>query len=82
VSTRTAKNGAGVGDQPVTLQQALAALGRRRPQRDAPPEQWREFHLREAQLYATVADLDTAHHYEALALASLAQQDADRRASS
>jgi hypothetical protein len=28
-------------------------------------------------MYATVADSDPDHHYEALALAALAQQDAD-----
>jgi hypothetical protein len=63
---------------PVTLEQADAQLRRRRPERRAPVEQWRAFHLCAAQMYATVADVDARHHNEALALAALAEHDANQ----
>jgi hypothetical protein len=61
---------------PVTLQQAHDVLRRQRPGVAASPARWRVFHERAVQIYTSVAELDGDHHFEALAFAALAKDDA------
>ncbi|HEV3361960.1 MAG TPA: AMED_5909 family protein [Pseudonocardiaceae bacterium] len=66
------------GGEPVTLQQAHDVLRRQRPDVTASADRWRWFHERAAQVYRSVAALDGDHHFEALALASIATADAEK----
>jgi hypothetical protein len=64
--------------EPVTLQQAHAELRRQRPGVAASPARWRVFHERAAEVYSSVAELDGDHHFEALAWAAMAREDAEK----
>lgn len=66
------------GDAPATLDRAHAVVGRRRPHLDASVDQWRAFYEYSARVYFAVAQRDDRHHFEALAYAGLAQQDAEQ----
>ena len=69
----------GVADgEPVTLRQAHDVLRRQRPDVTASAVRWREFHQRAARVYASVAELDRDHHFEALACAAIERQDAQK----
>jgi hypothetical protein len=56
-------------DPPRTLTEVHEELVRIRPARQAPLEQWLAHHQRSADLYAEVAEIDRAHHHEALYMA-------------
>ena len=77
MAARRARGRVVVGE-PVTLEQAEDTLRRERPGIEASADQWRAFHEHAAQVYYAVADRDSDHHFEALALASLARDDAER----
>ncbi len=64
--------------EPVTLQQAHDVLRRQRPDVTASAVRWRGFHERAAQVYRSVAELDSDHHFEALAWASIEKEDAEK----
>lgn len=64
--------------EPVTLQQAHDALRRQRPEVAASAARWRQFHEKAARIYTSVAAVDDAHHYEALAFAAMSREDADK----
>lgn len=64
--------------EPVTLQQAHDVLRRQRPPVSASAKRWRSFHENAARLYTSVAELDHAHHFEALAFAGMARDDAEK----
>ncbi|TQM83196.1 hypothetical protein FHX81_5614 [Saccharothrix saharensis] len=49
-----------------SLKDAHEALTHLMPSPDAPPDVWREFYLRSADVYARVAEVDRGHHHEAL----------------
>ncbi len=67
-----------VDGQPATLQQAHDLLRRERPDIGAPASAWVAFHQKAASLYAKVAETDSDHHFEALAFASIAREDAEK----
>lgn len=67
-----------VDGQPATLQQAHDLLRRERPNVGASTSAWVAFHEKAASLYATVAETDADHHFEALAFASIAREDAEK----
>ncbi|WP_246843104.1 AMED_5909 family protein [Allokutzneria sp. NRRL B-24872] len=49
-----------------TLRDAHEAVRRLRPAPEAPLREWRDFYARSAAVYTQVADVDRAHHHEAL----------------
>ncbi|MEU4762631.1 AMED_5909 family protein [Actinosynnema sp. NPDC023794] len=49
-----------------SLKHAHEALTHLMPGPDAPPDMWREFYTRSAEVYARVAEVDRGHHHEAL----------------
>lgn len=49
-----------------TLQGAHDALVKVMPAPAANRERWRDFHLRSAEVYGQVAEIDRGHHHEAL----------------
>lgn len=48
------------------LREAHEAVGKVMPAPDAAPEAWREFYRGSTEVYARVAEIDRAHHHEAL----------------
>jgi hypothetical protein len=62
----------------VTLQQAHDVLRRQRPPVSASAAKWRAFHEKAARIYTSVAELDGDHHFEALAFAGMAREDAEK----
>ncbi|HET9255616.1 MAG TPA: AMED_5909 family protein [Pseudonocardiaceae bacterium] len=73
------ERGSGVEMQaPVTLAQAREVLGRARPRRSAPLEEWLAFYQRAAAVYAEVAEIDRGHHHEALAVAGQERERAEK----
>jgi uncharacterized protein (DUF305 family) len=51
------------------LTEVHEALVRIRPARQAPLEQWLAYYQQSADLYAEIAEIDRAHHHEALYMA-------------
>lgn len=49
-----------------TLAQAHGVVGRLVPAPDAAPSEWKAFHRRSVRVYERIADVDRAHHHEAL----------------
>ncbi|MEU3273337.1 AMED_5909 family protein [Saccharomonospora sp. NPDC006951] len=49
-----------------TLLEAHKALSALRPATDAPLSVWRTYYRQSAAIYAEVAEIDRAHHHEAL----------------
>jgi hypothetical protein len=81
MSHRTARakaSGTAADSEPVTLQQAHDVLRSQRPQVSASAKSWRAYYEKAARTYTSVAALDDAHHFEALALAGLAHEDAEK----
>jgi hypothetical protein len=56
-------------DPPRTLTEVHEELVRIRPARQAPLEQWLAHYQRSAAWYAEIAEIDRAHHHEALYMA-------------
>jgi hypothetical protein len=76
---RAAGDRASVDGAPLTLQRAHDVLGRRwMTMTGRSDAQRRAFYEYAARLYAEAANEDPDHHFEALALAALAQQDAEQ----
>ena len=67
-----------VGGDPETLEQAEDMLRRQKPAITASADEWRAFHEHSARVFHAVADVDADHHFEALALASIARDDATK----
>lgn len=81
MTNRTARSkatGTAADREPSTLQQAHDVLRRQRPQATASADRWRAHYEKAARIYASVAELDDAHHFEALAFAGMAQEDAEQ----
>ena len=55
--------------EPRTLADAHHAVARIRPRQKAPLTEWLVYHQRSAAWYAEVAEIDRAHHHEALFMA-------------
>lgn len=77
-ANKKAPGRAWIDGQPETLQEAHDSLRRERPDAGAPTSAWVAFHEKAASLYATVAETDADHHFEALAFASIAREDAEK----
>jgi hypothetical protein len=56
-------------ESPTTLAEAQHAVASCRPSPTAPLSEWLAYHQRSAAWYAEVAEIDRAHHHEALAMA-------------
>lgn len=81
MTNRTARGkatGTAADDGPVTLHQAHDVLRRQRPQTMESTSRWRAFYENAARIYTSVAALDGDHHFEALALAGIARDDAEK----
>jgi hypothetical protein len=72
---RRARTGTGTSAPPASLDQAHEVLGKSRPSTEAGLAAWVTYHQRAAAVYAEVAEVDRAHHHEALFYASLARRD-------
>jgi hypothetical protein len=62
--------------EPRTLADAHHAVVRIRPRQKAPLTEWLTYHQRSAAWYAEVAEIDRAHHHEALSMAEQQRQQA------
>ena len=62
--------------EPRTLADAHHAVARIRPRQKAPLTEWLAYHQRSAAWYAEVAEIDRAHHHEALFMAEQQRQQA------
>ena len=60
--------------EPCTLADAHHAVARIRPRQKAPLMEWLAYHQRSAAWYAEVAEIDRAHHHEALFMAEQQRQ--------
>jgi len=52
--------------RPRSLDEAHHALASIRPRLHAPPQEWLAYYQRSAAMYAEIAEIDRAHHHEAL----------------
>jgi hypothetical protein len=59
---------------PSSLEQAHEVLSKTRPGTDSERASWAAYHERAALVYAEIAEVDRAHHHEALVFASLARR--------
>ena len=59
---------------PATLEEAHELLRKAQPGRDATQGAWLAYHWHAVEVYAEVAEVDRAHHYEALFFATFAQR--------
>jgi hypothetical protein len=62
--------------EPRTLADAHHAVAGIRPRQKAPLTEWLAYHQRSAAWYAEVAEIDRAHHHEALFMAEQQRQQA------
>lgn len=60
-----------VDQPPSTLEEAHDVLWRARPREDADPREWAAFHRHSAAVYASAAQADVQHRYEATQCAGL-----------
>jgi hypothetical protein len=56
----------GMADQVTTLSEAHDVLSKLLPNRKSKPQVLKDYYLRSAEVYARVAEIDRAHHHEAL----------------
>jgi hypothetical protein len=61
-----------------TLQQAHGALSKLQPAPSSEPSVLRDYYLRSASVYAQVAEIDRAHHHEALYWANREREKAEQ----
>jgi hypothetical protein len=73
-SSRSRNGKTAVG--PTTLEQVHSALAAMRPAAEASVRHWLAYHRRAAAMYSDVADVDRAHHHEALAWAAAEREKA------
>jgi hypothetical protein len=79
MTTKDQSAPARVKGSPATLQQAHDLLRRTRPRgAQVSAERWRSYYDEAARIYATVAEIDTDHHHEALHYASVSREDAEK----
>jgi hypothetical protein len=56
----------GMADQVATLSEAHDVLSKLLPNPKSKPQVLKDYYLRSAEVYARVAEIDRAHHHEAL----------------
>lgn len=59
---------------PASLEEAHELLSKARPKAGAGRREWLAYHLHAIEVYAEVAEVDRAHHYEALFFATFEQR--------
>lgn len=59
---------------PASLEEAHELLNKARPKAGAGQQEWLAYHLHAIEVYAEVAEVDRAHHYEALFFATFEQR--------
>lgn len=64
--------------RPRSLDEAHHALASIRPRLHAPPQEWLAYYRRSAALYAEIAEIDRAHHHEALSFAERERDSAQK----
>jgi hypothetical protein len=64
--------------RPRSLDEAHHALASIRPRLHASPQEWLTYHRRSAALYAEIAEIDRAHHHEALSFAERERDSAQK----
>jgi hypothetical protein len=64
--------------RPQSLDEAHHALASIRPRLHAPPQEWLAYYRRSAALYADIAEIDRAHHHEALSFAERERDSAQK----
>jgi hypothetical protein len=64
--------------RPRTLDEAHHALASIRPRLDASPQEWLAYYQRSTGMYAEIAEIDRAHHHEALSFAERERDSAQK----
>jgi hypothetical protein len=64
--------------RPRSLDEAHRALASIRPRLHAPPQEWLAYYRRSAAMYAEIAEIDRAHHHEALSFAERERDSAQK----
>jgi hypothetical protein len=64
--------------RPRSLDEAHHALASIRPRLQASPQEWLAYYRQSAALYAEIAEIDRAHHHEALSFAERERDSAQK----